>query len=206
MNIIEELKYLSTSEITPSLSRQLRLYGDAKINEVIVPLQDYALEYFTTSVMAKIQNPCDATGRILEWNLTSTSGANGTEGLVNAVRSANLSCSLFSAANLLYCCAKAIEDNSVPERLQELIVGAFVGLDSDDVAKGKKFPAGKSKGSTSKSTDHIFELAKDNLELSAKELFSKSDKSIIENMSERTFGNHVTAARRQYPKKRKAAK
>ena len=146
MNIIEELRYLSKIEITPFLSRQLRLYGDAKINDVIVPLRVYALEYFTLKVMAKIPKPHNAEGIILEWNLYATAGANGTCVFIQAVREYGLSASLFSAANLLYCCTKAIEDNAVPERLQELIVGAWVGLESDAVNRSEAVITGSMKG------------------------------------------------------------
>jgi hypothetical protein len=71
--------------------------------------------------------------------------------------------------------------------------------------KGERFSGGRAKGAISKQTKHIFKLAKDNLSLSAKELFVIANKSIIGDMSERTFSDHLTGARRIYPKKKKSA-
>ena len=44
MNIVDELQHLSRISLAPFLQRQLRLYGDAKIPEVIVPLREYVLK------------------------------------------------------------------------------------------------------------------------------------------------------------------
>lgn len=70
----------------------------------------------------------------------------------------------------------------------------------------EQFKPGRDKGAVSDATKHIFYLAECNRSSSAKELFPISDKSIIGGMSERTFGNHVTDARKKYPKEKKAAK
>lgn len=83
------------------------------------------------------------------------------------------------------------------------------GLDSLDevvkknAAKGKLFTHnGRRLGAISKSTEHIFDLAKDNLNLSAKELFLLADKSIIGEMKFDAFRSHVTSARKKYPKEK----
>lgn len=99
MNIVDELQHLSHISLHDNLSRQLRLYGDAKINEVIIPLRDYAEEILSKSP---------------------------TEGR---------SPSQESAGYLLYFCNLAIEKNDVDARLQELILGAWTGLDLDSVEK-----------------------------------------------------------------------
>ena len=72
--------------------------------------------------------------------------------------------------------------------------------------KGNKFKPGRSKGAITKATIHIKDLAKNNRSLSAKQLFSKANKSIIGNMDEGTFGNHLSDARKLYPKEKKARK
>ena len=72
--------------------------------------------------------------------------------------------------------------------------------------KGVTFKPGRADGSVSDATTHIHQLVKDNRSLSAKELFPKANKSKIGDMSEGTFRNHVTAAWKQYPKEKKAAK
>lgn len=70
---------------------------------------------------------------------------------------------------------------------------------------GIKF-SGREKGAIGSATNHIVQLAKENRSLSAKQLLHIADKSIIGKMSVRTFENHVTEARKQYPKEKKATK
>lgn len=74
------------------------------------------------------------------------------------------------------------------------------------LGRNKVFLAGRSKGAVSASTKHIRTLAKDNLNLTAKELFVKANKSIIGDMLLDTFSNQVTEARKIYPKEKKPAK
>jgi hypothetical protein len=72
--------------------------------------------------------------------------------------------------------------------------------------KGEAFQPGRDKGAVSNTTKHIFQLVKDNPKLSVKNLFPKADKTIIGDMTDGTFRNHVTEARKQYPKETKATK
>jgi hypothetical protein len=64
----------------------------------------------------------------------------------------------------------------------------------------KKFKSKRPKGSISAATKHINDLAQTNRSQSAKQLFSIADKSIIGNMIFGTFSNHVSNARKVYPK------
>jgi hypothetical protein len=70
------------------------------------------------------------------------------------------------------------------------------------MAKGKKFSSGRKKGSISKAVQHIHQLAKDNRRLSSKELLAKANKKTIGDMSAGVFSNHVTNARKKYPKEK----
>ena len=72
--------------------------------------------------------------------------------------------------------------------------------------KGEKFPSGKPKGSLADSTKHIHQLAADNRGASAKGLLQLADASIIGDMGKRTFDNHVSDARKIYPKQKKPRK
>jgi hypothetical protein len=60
---------------------------------------------------------------------------------------------------------------------------------------GEKFPPRRAKGAISKKTAYIHKLATDYPDKFAKVLFGEADKSIIGNMKEGTFANHVSEAR-----------
>lgn len=60
--------------------------------------------------------------------------------------------------------------------------------------KGVRFAPGRPARSRNKKTNYIYQLARDNPGLSAKELYKEADKAIIGDMAERTFDNHVSAA------------
>jgi hypothetical protein len=84
----------------------------------------------------------------------------------------------------------------------EMVCGSMKPL----ADKGGKFSnGGRQKGAIAKATQHIIQLVKDHRSLTAKELFAKADKSTIGDMTVRTFNNHVTNARKEYPKERKKA-
>lgn len=67
---------------------------------------------------------------------------------------------------------------------------------------GKFYGNGRPKGAISSAVRYITDLAKDNRALSAKQLFAKADKNSIGSMAESTFGNHVSKARKEYPKEK----
>ncbi|MHB1115237.1 hypothetical protein [Sideroxydans sp.] len=85
---------------------------------------------------------------------------------------------------------------------QNKLIGSLLPAAS----KGVKFTPKRKAGSISKKTKHIRDLAKTHRRLSGKELLGKADKSIIEDMSERTFFNRVAEARKLYPKESKSQK
>lgn len=166
MNIVQELKHLSTLEITSFLSRQLRLYGnDAKIQHVIKPLKEHAALILSTA------------------------------------RTGDPSSSQKSAAFLLSYCDVAIESNSVDARLQELIVGAWVGLELDAVETGEKHRAEQShkatlprgKGADGRTLgDLIKQLAKQRPNEKPSELwphFGSALSDWADNCTERTIGS-----------------
>lgn len=69
--------------------------------------------------------------------------------------------------------------------------------------KGEKFASGgRQKGAISKSVQYIADMVKLHRNKSAKELFAMADTSIINGMTLRTFSNHVTSARKEYPKEK----
>lgn len=151
-----------------------------------------------------------AIGKSLEWNLTIDGdlGATGDYAFffVATARDSVLTPSQQSAAKLLFATLEALEEKALSDRVRQNILDALGGLDADAEAKGRKFTPGKPVGATSNSTDHIFELAKNHRSLTAKELLSKADKSIIGDMAQGTFGNHVLDARKKYPKEKKPKK
>ena len=65
-----------------------------------------------------------------------------------------------------------------------------------DTKKGSKFKSGRAKNAITEKTKHIYEVVARYPELSAKEIYVKADKNIIGFMTERTFANHVTAAKK----------
>jgi hypothetical protein len=151
-----------------------------------------------------------AIEKSLEWNLTIDGdiGATGDYAFFFTATASDsvLTSSQQSAAALLYATLEALEKEALSDRLTQNILDALGGLDADAEAKGKKFPPGRMEGATSASTDHIFELANEHRSLTAKGLFFKADKSIIGDMPQGTFGNHVIAARKKYPKEKKPKK
>jgi hypothetical protein len=64
-----------------------------------------------------------------------------------------------------------------------------------EILHGEKFKTKRPEGSISIKTKYIRQLVKENPELSAKELYSKADKDIINRMNMRTFANQVTSAK-----------
>ena len=65
----------------------------------------------------------------------------------------------------------------------------------DGYIKSENFKPGRSEGSLSNKTKYIRKLAIDNKDKKAICLFLDADKSIIGNMKEGTFANHVSRAR-----------
>ena len=65
---------------------------------------------------------------------------------------------------------------------------------------GENFKKGRKKGSFTEKTRYINQLAKDNRTWPAKMLYGQADKSIIGDMKEGTFANHITKERKTSPK------
>lgn len=187
-----------------SKSHHIRVILKKGFNEnLITQLRNEAIEYLRPvvekvprSMSDEIKAAYREKGISTAWNLTSTDAYE----FYFMSRDADLSESQKNAAALLYACTEALENSSLPDRVRQNIIDTYAGLDSDLVEKAKKFPPGRQQGAQIDSTKHIFDIAKNNRSMSAKELFNIADKSIIEDMALGTFQNHVRDARKVYPK------
>lgn len=95
-----------------------------------------------------------------------------------------------------------IENKEInPQRFRELF-----GVEVELLHKGARFQPKRKKGALSLETKHIYDLVKKNPALCVKSLRNLADKNIIGNMACGTFSNHVTKARKRYPKTRKPRK
>lgn len=209
MSRIEEVRHIHSN---------LRQCGhdEAQKIKVVEQVRKIALMYLTSAVIAKVPPPYypdeiralyAAEGISLEWNLSIRGDTGVYPFCFTAQHEGSLSPSQQSAARLLSYCTEAIDKNAVTEQLQQWILDAYAGLDFDAVAKAERFPPRRQEGAISESTKHIIELAKNNRSAAAKKLFAIADQSLIGSMAMRTFVNHVTNARKIYPKeRRKSAK
>lgn len=166
------------SEEVPHIRSVFRQSDDNGKIKLVERLSDVAREYLPAAVVAKVPQPYfskqdraayKAIGQSLEWNLTIL-GDTGVYAFSIAARDAGLTQSQQSAAALLYACFEALEANLVSDRVQQSILDAFSGLDSDDVVKGKnavrnpiiasKFPRGTGKSAT---PEAVAQFVKDRL-------------------------------------------
>lgn len=120
---------------------------------------------------------------------------------------AQLSCaqSLYFSLALMQCPGGKDWVNYCISSLQQELTRYYAASLEVLLQRNKVFTGGRQKGALAKSTRHIQRLVKDYRNLKAKELFALADKSIIGDMSQGTFNNHVKNARKAYPKEKKAA-
>ena len=114
--------------------------------KLVLRLRDIAIEHLepvtaklprpmSDNIRAAYQTQCIST----EWDLTTTDAYE----FYFVTHNAGLSKSEQNAAALLYACSEALEENTVPDHLQQQIVDAYAGLDADAIDTGKKFTAGR---------------------------------------------------------------
>lgn len=195
-------------EEVPHIRSDFRQCGhdEAKKIKTVERIREIALMYLPPAVVAKVPPPYfpdeiraeyQDEGISLEWNLTIRGDTGVYPFCSTAQHDVSLSPSQQSAVRLLAYCTEAIDKNAVTEQLQLWILDAYAGLDFDAVAKGEIFQnGGRKKGATTAKTQHIYTLANNRPNLSAKELYALADKKIIGDMRDGTFANHVTAARK----------
>lgn len=122
-------------------------YDEAKKIKLVERIRDVALEYLPQSAIEKVPPPYfsdeiraayAAKGITLEWNLNIL-GETGVYAFCSTAtaRDSSLTSSQQSAANLLNYCTMALEKDAVSDQLQQWILDAYAGLDSDAV-KGRK--------------------------------------------------------------------
>lgn len=123
-------------------------YDEAKKIKLVERIRDVALEYLPQSAIEKVPPPYfsdeiraayAAKGITLEWNLNIL-GETGVYAFCSTAtaRDSSLTSSQQSAANLLNYCTMALEKDAVSDQLQQWILDAYAGLDSDAVEGRKK--------------------------------------------------------------------
>lgn len=111
----------------------------ARLREIAVDILRPVAGKVPRPMPDRIKTAYQANGIGLEWDLTT---ADAYE-FAHTARNADLTPSQKSAAELLYFCTRALEENAVSESEQQAIVDAYAGLDLDATATGKKFTAGR---------------------------------------------------------------
>lgn len=107
------------------------------ISEYFRPLPEKAPRMFTSRI--KLEEIYTTEKIIKEWNLTAGETYQFSTQLIEYE---GLTASQHSAAFLLYFCIKAIEQNAVPDYMQESILSAFAEIDSDSFTIGDAVIAG----------------------------------------------------------------
>lgn len=118
----------------------------------------------STSIKARYA----AKGISTEWNLATTDAYS----FYFMARDAAMTSSQQSAASLLYACTEALEENALSDRVRQNILDALAGLDSDAVATGNKFRAGRKLNTGSIIRKKIASLLKKNHAMKNPELWA----------------------------------
>lgn len=129
---------------------------DLKI-QLIKEMRDIAILYLPEKVITKVPK---SHGISTEWNLTIR-GDTGIDSFYFSASKANLTVSQKSAANLLFYCARVIEDNAPLDSYLEAILSNYSMLSIDDARTGEVFKKGREKGAVSHAMDYLKRVVKE---------------------------------------------